>query len=85
MATSRRWPRRRRWRPHIRLGARVTAVARQGFDKMKTDGREAAPFVLHVADEHGEEDGVAGAGGHRRLRYLGDAEPARGQRAARAG
>jgi len=43
-------------RPHIRLGARVTAVARQGFDKMKTAGREEAPFVLHVADEHDEED-----------------------------
>jgi hypothetical protein len=43
-------------RPHIRLGARVTAVARQGFDKMKTDGREAAPFVLHVADALGEEE-----------------------------
>jgi thioredoxin reductase len=43
-------------RPHIRLGARVTAVARQGFDKLKTDGREAAPFVLHVADATGEEE-----------------------------
>ncbi len=43
-------------RPHIRLGARVTAVARQGFDKMKTDGRETAPFVLHVADATGAED-----------------------------
>lgn len=30
--------------PHIRLGARVVAVARAGFDKMKTVGREAAPF-----------------------------------------
>ncbi|CAA9587964.1 MAG: putative secreted protein [uncultured Thermomicrobiales bacterium] len=43
-------------RPHIRLGARVTAVARRGFDKMKTDGREEAPFVLHVAKEDGEEE-----------------------------
>ncbi len=43
-------------RPHIRLGARVTAVARQGFDKMKTDGRQAAPFVLHVEDAMGEEE-----------------------------
>ena len=43
-------------RPHIRLGARVTAVARQGFDKLKTEGREAAPFVLHVEDAEGRED-----------------------------
>jgi thioredoxin reductase len=43
-------------RPHIRLGARVVAVARQGFDKMKTDGREEAPFVLHIADAAGEEE-----------------------------
>ncbi len=42
--------------PHIHLGARVTAVARQGFDKMKTTGREAAPFVLHVAIANGEEE-----------------------------
>jgi len=45
-------------RPHIRLGARVLAVARQGFDKLKTDGREAAPFVLHVADAAGEEEPI---------------------------
>jgi hypothetical protein len=43
-------------RPHIRLGARVTAVARRGFDKMKTEGREAAPFVLHVEAATGEEE-----------------------------
>ena len=33
----------------VRLGHRVTAVARLGFDKMKTGGREAAPFALTVA------------------------------------
>ncbi len=43
-------------RPHIRLGTRVTAVARQGFDKMKTEGRETAPFVLHTEDAEGHED-----------------------------
>ncbi len=43
-------------RPHIRYGVRVVAVARQDFDKMKTDGRESAPFVLHVADATGGED-----------------------------
>ncbi|MBA3822361.1 MAG: NAD(P)-binding domain-containing protein [Ktedonobacterales bacterium] len=34
--------------PHLHLGARVVAVARQGYDKMKTPGREAAPFVLTI-------------------------------------
>jgi Pyridine nucleotide-disulphide oxidoreductase len=36
--------------PHVRLGAAVTAIARQGFDKVRTAGREAAPFVLRLAD-----------------------------------
>jgi thioredoxin reductase len=45
-------------RPHIRLGARVTAIARQGFDKMKTEGREDAPFVLHIADANGTEEPI---------------------------
>src|SRR5919107_1548310 len=42
-------------RPHIRLGSRVVGVARDGFDKMKTEGREQAPFVLTVESAHGEE------------------------------
>jgi thioredoxin reductase len=45
-------------RPHIRLGARVMAVARQGFDKMKTEGREDAPFVLYIEDATGAEETV---------------------------
>jgi thioredoxin reductase len=39
---------------HVRLGHRVTAVARLGFDKMKTAGRESAPFALTVATPAGE-------------------------------
>jgi hypothetical protein len=42
-------------RPHIRLGSRVVGVARDGFDKMITEGREAAPFVLTVESAHGRE------------------------------
>jgi thioredoxin reductase len=38
----------------IRLEHRVTAVARLGFDKLKTDGRDAAPFAVTVATPHGE-------------------------------
>src|SRR5688500_14760183 len=44
--------------PHIRLNARVVAVARQGFDKMKTTSRENAPFVLQIASPDGEEHEV---------------------------
>jgi thioredoxin reductase len=36
--------------PHLRLGARVTAITRQGFDKVRTAGREDAPFLLRLAD-----------------------------------
>jgi SAM-dependent methyltransferase/thioredoxin reductase len=41
--------------PHLRLGTRVVAVARAGYDKMKTTGREAAPFELRVRTAAGEE------------------------------
>ena len=43
-------------RPHLRLGWRVVAVAREGLDKMKTPGREAAPFVVTVRREDGREE-----------------------------
>src|SRR3954471_8182239 len=36
--------------PHLRLGAAVTAIARRGFDKVRTAGRDTAPFVLRLAD-----------------------------------
>jgi len=36
--------------PHIRYGTRVTAIARQGFDKVRTAGREQAPFLIRLAD-----------------------------------
>ena len=45
----------------VRLGHRVTAVARLGFDKIKTDGRDAAPFALTVATPRGEEQLLARA------------------------
>jgi thioredoxin reductase len=45
----------------IRLGAPVTRVTRLGFDKMKTDGREHAPFQLLVETATGEERIVARA------------------------
>jgi thioredoxin reductase len=41
--------------PHLRLATTVQAVTRQGFDKMKTVGRESAPFVVQVATADGAE------------------------------
>ncbi len=39
--------------PNVRLQHRVVAVARLGFDKMKTDGRNSAPFAITVATPGG--------------------------------
>ncbi|HEV2251391.1 MAG TPA: NAD(P)-binding domain-containing protein [Candidatus Limnocylindria bacterium] len=38
----------------VRLGHRVTSVARLGFDKATTAGRDAAPFALTVSASEGE-------------------------------
>jgi len=45
-------------RPRIRYGQRVTAVARAGFDKMTTVGREEAPFQLTIRTADGAEETV---------------------------
>jgi hypothetical protein len=45
--------------PHIRFGARVESISRQGFDKVKSAGREAAPFVLRVRASDGVEGVLA--------------------------
>lgn len=37
----------------VRLGRRVLAVSRDGWDKSRTPGREARPFVLRVRDDAG--------------------------------
>ena len=47
--------------PSIRLRHRVTSVARLGLDKMKTDGRDAAPFAITVATPDGEQQILARA------------------------
>ena len=44
--------------PHVRLGARVTAISRRGFDKMKTPGRDRAPFELLVRTADGGEERI---------------------------
>jgi thioredoxin reductase len=41
--------------PRVRLGTRVTAVARAGQGKVRTAGREAAPFDIRFEDAEGRE------------------------------
>jgi thioredoxin reductase len=41
--------------PNLRLNSPVIRIARSGFDKMKTTGRNQAPFVLTVQADNGEE------------------------------
>ena len=45
----------------LRLDYQVVQVTRQGFDKVKSRGREMAPFVIRVAGPGGEEDYLAQA------------------------
>ena len=44
--------------PRIRLNTEVVSVTRNGFDKMKTPGRELAPFEVTIQDRDGEEETV---------------------------
>jgi thioredoxin reductase len=36
-------------KPHVRYGARVAAVTRHGLDRVRTAGREQAPFLVRLA------------------------------------
>lgn len=36
--------------PHLRLGARVVAISRDGIDRVRTAGRDQASFVVRLAD-----------------------------------
>jgi cation diffusion facilitator CzcD-associated flavoprotein CzcO len=45
-------------RDRIRYGTRVLSVARRGYDKLKTEGRDQAPFVLRVRTADGRETEV---------------------------
>jgi len=44
--------------PHVRTGTKVLSVTRLGFDRMKTEGREQAPFLVHTRSASGEESFV---------------------------
>ncbi len=41
--------------PHIRNSSRVTDISRVGFDKLKSRGREAAPFEIRYRNGRGSE------------------------------
>jgi hypothetical protein len=45
----------------LKLGSRVVAVARQGYDKVKSEGRERAPFVIRVEEAGELREYLAGA------------------------
>src|SRR5690606_32295972 len=45
-------------RPHVRLGSRVTGISRLGFDKMRTNGRDIAPFVIRFEGPDGTGETV---------------------------
>jgi thioredoxin reductase len=75
--------------PHLRLGQRVTAITREGLDKLSNSGREQAPFLLHLMGADGSEQIVrAGAvidasGTYHTPNPLGaNGLPALGERAA---
>jgi hypothetical protein len=42
-------------RDHLRTGSRVTAVARAGFDKLKSNGRAFEPFTVRYRDDNGAQ------------------------------
>src|SRR5690606_10328268 len=46
---------------NLRLGAKVTGIARQGLDKMSNDGRETSPFIIRYRDATGEHRALARA------------------------
>jgi hypothetical protein len=54
-------------RDHTRTSSRVTAISRVGFDKLKSKGREAAPFELRYQNGQGamsmQADAVIDASG----------------------
>ena len=60
-------------KPHIQTSSRVTGISRVGFDKLKTKGRETAPFEIRYQNGQGPKV-VQGRRGHRRIRHLAFAE-----------
>jgi thioredoxin reductase len=46
---------------NLRLGHRVTAITRTGFDKVKTKGRDGAPFLIRAETAEGPREYLASA------------------------
>jgi thioredoxin reductase len=46
---------------HLKLEHKVIAITREGFDKVKTRGRDDAPFVIRARTPDGERDYLASA------------------------
>jgi hypothetical protein len=44
--------------PHIRRGVRVVGVSRRGYDKVRSAGREEAPFELRIRTSEGREERI---------------------------
>jgi len=69
---------------HIRIASRVTDISRVGFDKLKTRGREVAPFELRYRNGSGtsslEADAVIDASGTCSRPSCRSQWPARGRR-----
>ncbi|MFD2351950.1 FAD-dependent oxidoreductase [Nonomuraea ferruginea] len=63
----------------IRTGAKVSAISRLGYDRVRAAGRERAPFLIRLA----ERRRAARPRGRRRLRHLRHPERARRVRPAR--
>jgi cation diffusion facilitator CzcD-associated flavoprotein CzcO len=76
--------------PHLLLGHEVTSVTRDGFDKLKTNGRDDVPFAITARTPSGERTfnarGVIDASGtYLQPNPLGaSGAPARGEADARA-
>ena len=47
--------------PHLRFSTRVVAVGRKDFDKVKSAGRDAQPFVLQVESRDGSRSSIEAA------------------------
>ncbi|OQM74513.1 NAD(P)-binding domain-containing protein [Manganibacter manganicus] len=47
--------------PNLKLGATITAVTRQGRDKVSNEGRKESPFVIRYEDAEGEHRVLAKA------------------------
>ena len=47
--------------PHLLLGHRVTAITRAGFDKVRTKGRDGAPFLIRADTAGGPRQYLADA------------------------